>query len=154
MEIDEQWECWTLCMRDKKMKARTGGEKGTYTPVTTACPEVWWGQNLRQVWLESKSDDRKWRKYTSIWQPRHHFELHFPTELPTPINSLGCARFAWYSPWCLLLFTQFIRICSGILFLLPSDNVQHDLQHGSLITFPKEESLRNKRKPMHQVYLR
>ena len=39
------------------------------------------------------------------------------------------------------------------LFLLPSDNVQHDLQHGPLITFPKEEHLRNKRKPMHQVYL-
>ena len=40
-----------------------------------------------------------------------------------------------------------------LLFLLPSDNVQYDLQHGSLITFPKEENLRNKRKPMHQVYL-
>ena len=34
-----------------------------------------------------------------------------------------------------------------------SDNVQHDLQHGSLITFPKEENLGNKKKPMHQVYL-
>ena len=31
------------------------------------------------------------------------------------------------------------------LFLLPSDNVQHDLQHGSLITFPKEENLGNKK---------
>ena len=39
-------------------------------------------------------------------------------------------------------------------FLLPSDYVQHDLQHGSFITFPKKENLRNKkRKPMHQVYL-
>ena len=38
-----------------------------------------------------------------------------------------------------------------LLFLLPSDNVQHDLQHGPLITFPKEEKLGNKRKPMHQV---
>ena len=37
-----------------------------------------------------------------------------------------------------------------LLFLLPSDNVQHDLQHGSLITFPKEENLGNKRKPMHR----
>ena len=26
-----------------------------------------------------------------------------------------------------------------LLFLLPSDNVQHDLQHGSLITFPKKK---------------
>ena len=40
-----------------------------------------------------------------------------------------------------------------LLFLLPSDNVQHDLQRGSLITFPKEENLGNNRKPMHQVYL-
>ena len=32
-----------------------------------------------------------------------------------------------------------------LLFLLPSDNVQHDLQHGLLITFPKEENLGNKR---------
>ena len=38
-----------------------------------------------------------------------------------------------------------------ILFLFPSDNVQHDLQHRSLITSPKEENLGNKRKPMHQV---
>ena len=36
-----------------------------------------------------------------------------------------------------------------LLFILPSDNVQHDLQHGSLKTFPKEENLGNKRKPMH-----
>ena len=41
-----------------------------------------------------------------------------------------------------------------LLFLLPStDNVQHDLQHGSLITFPKEENLGNKKKRMHQLYL-
>ena len=33
-----------------------------------------------------------------------------------------------------------------LLSLLPSDNVQHDLQHGLLITFPKEENLGNKRK--------
>ena len=39
-----------------------------------------------------------------------------------------------------------------LLFLLPSDDVQHDLQHGSLTTFPKEENLGNKRKPMHHVY--
>ena len=40
-------------------------------------------------------------------------------------------------------------------FPLPSDNdVQHDLEHWSLITFPKKENLGNKkRKPMHQVYL-
>ena len=36
--------------------------------------------------------------------------------------------------------------CLLLLFLLPSDNVQHDLQHGSLITFPKEENLGNKKK--------
>ena len=41
----------------------------------------------------------------------------------------------------------------SLFLLLPSDNVQHDLQHGSLITFPKEENLGNKRKPMHRVYL-
>ena len=45
------------------------------------------------------------------------------------------------------------RIILLLLFLLPSDNVQHDLQHGSLITFPKEENLGNKRTPMHLVYL-
>ena len=38
------------------------------------------------------------------------------------------------------------------MFCHLSDNVQHDLQHGSLITFPKE-NLGNKRKLMHQVYL-
>ena len=37
-----------------------------------------------------------------------------------------------------------------LLFLLPSDKC---LQHGSLITFPKEENLGNTRKPIHQVYL-
>ena len=38
-----------------------------------------------------------------------------------------------------------------ILFLLPSDNVQHDI----VIThnFLKEENLGNKREPTHQVYL-
>ena len=45
------------------------------------------------------------------------------------------------------------RPLSLLLFLLPSDNVQHDLQHGSLITFPKKENLGNRREPMHQVYL-
>ena len=35
-----------------------------------------------------------------------------------------------------------------LLFLLPSDNVQHDLQHRSLITFLKQENLGNKRKPI------
>ena len=38
-----------------------------------------------------------------------------------------------------------------LLFLLPTDNVQLDLQHGSLITFPKDENLGNKRKLMHIV---
>ena len=38
-----------------------------------------------------------------------------------------------------------------ICFLLPSDNMRHDLQNGSLIAFPKEENLVNKRKPMHQA---
>ena len=37
--------------------------------------------------------------------------------------------------------------------LLPSDSVQHDLQHRSLIPTPREENLGNKRKPMHRVYL-
>ena len=36
-----------------------------------------------------------------------------------------------------------------VLFLLPSDNVQHDLQQGSLIAFPKEENPGNKRKPIY-----
>ena len=40
-----------------------------------------------------------------------------------------------------------------LLFLLPSDNIQHDLQHGSLINPPKEQNLGNKRKSMHQAYL-
>ena len=41
-----------------------------------------------------------------------------------------------------------------LLFILRSDNdVQHELQHWSLLTFPKEENLGNKRKPTHQVYL-
>ena len=31
-------------------------------------------------------------------------------------------------------------------FILPSDNVQHDLQHWPLTTFPKEETLGNRRK--------
>ena len=42
---------------------------------------------------------------------------------------------------------SYVRILSRLpgvlLFLLTSDNVQHDLQHGSLITFPKEENLAN-----------
>ena len=35
-----------------------------------------------------------------------------------------------------------------LLFLLPSDNVQHDLQHRSLLTFPKEENLGNKKETL------
>ena len=37
----------------------------------------------------------------------------------------------------------------GILLLLPSNNVQHDLQHSSPITFPKEENLGNKKGHPH-----
>ena len=48
---------------------------------------------------------------------------------------------------------RFITATRLSLFLLPSDNVQHDLQHGSLINFPKEENLGNKRKPMHYYAL-
>ena len=35
MEIDEQWECRTLCAINMKMKARVRGGEET-TPVTTA----------------------------------------------------------------------------------------------------------------------
>ena len=41
-------------------------------------------------------------------------------------------------PAQLLAFTEVILLV--LLFLLPSDNVQHDLQQGSLITFPREEN--------------
>ena len=38
---------------------------------------------------------------------------------------------------CLLQELILVRASIILLFPLPSDNVQHDLQHGSLITFPK-----------------
>ena len=50
-------------------------------------------------------------------------------------------------------FKREIGVSIILVFLLPSDNVQHDHQPGSLITFPKEENLGNKRKSMHQVSL-
>ena len=52
-----------------------------------------------------------------------------------------------------ITYIYVLYLISILLFLLPSDNVQHDIQHSSLITFPKEENLGSKRKPTHQVYL-
>ena len=46
-----------------------------------------------------------------------------------------------------------VTIISLLLAIRQSMYVQHDLQHWSLSTFPKEENLRNKRKPTRQVYL-
>ena len=43
----------------------------------------------------------------------------------------------------------FVYILYILLFLLPSDNGQHDLQHGSLITFPKERRKPRKQKETH-----
>ena len=68
-----------------------------------------------------------------------------PNEIPKLryiVSKIYCIPCRGLSLWSLL-----------ILFFLPSDNVQYDLQHRSLITFPKEENLGNKRKPLHQVYL-
>ena len=56
MKIDEQWECWTLCVI--KIEGTYRGGEGT-TPVTTSCPEDRWGYGLVRVELESKSDDKK-----------------------------------------------------------------------------------------------
>ena len=55
-KIDEQWECWTLRAIKNVGTYRGGG--GT-TPVTTACPEDRWGENLLRVELKSKSDDKQ-----------------------------------------------------------------------------------------------
>ena len=41
----------------------------------------------------------------------------------------------------LLLSLSLLLLLLLLLFLMPSDNVQHDLQHWSLVTCPREENL-------------
>ena len=44
------------------------------------------------------------------------------------------------------LFYYYYSSCHLTMYI-----VQHDLQHGSLVTFPKEENLGNKRNSMHHM---
>ena len=64
-----------------------------------------------------------------------------------------CSMYVIFNTRVCMDHSQLFFIAIIISLLLPSDNVQHHLQDGSLSTFPKEENLGNNRKPMHQVYL-
>ena len=89
MEIDEQWECWTLCVI--KMKARAGEENGRHL-WTRLVQKIAERKNLLRVELENNSDDLKRRKKPVRTMDEKAF-LSVGEKQPRPLRSLG--PFLW-----------------------------------------------------------
>ena len=120
-------------------------EKLVHTSLLTAPHTLW----VRVCSVASR------KRAESVRTAAHSAAL--PTSRPcAALCQARCLRPAapllWW--WSLICCAPATSYCSIIISLLAIRQcAQHDLQHGSLITFPKEENLGNKRKPMHRVYL-
>ena len=97
------------------------------------------GGNITQAYVSEQG----WVRTNSI-SCHTHIDRHIVRHLPVVILEAYVA-----------VHTSSLTCDMLLLFLLPSDNVQHDLQLGITHTFPekRKKTSRNKRKPMHQAYL-
>ena len=95
------------------------------------------GGNITQAYVSEQG----WVRTNSI-SCHTHIDRHIVRHLPVVILEAYVA-----------VHTSSLTCDMLLLFLLPSDNVQHDLQLGITHTFPerKKKTSRNKRKPMHHA---